>query len=114
MRAATLTLAILAGCAQPGPQPCVQPAPATPAPTPAHRQHPEGGNDQHFCCAHVERESLTGTDCMAIGVESINACERVLYCAERWTRQGDTVACVGEHPCPGVYVIQDGVVTCAD
>jgi hypothetical protein len=48
--------------------------------------------DQHFCCNSVSNG--TGEGCTAIGVESINSCASVLYCAEGWEKADGNVTCL--------------------
>ncbi|PRQ05965.1 hypothetical protein [Enhygromyxa salina] len=51
--------------------------------------------DQHFCCSEVaSTKPLSGEGCVAIGKESINSCEIVLYCAADWLKEGGTVTCL--------------------
>ncbi|WP_052557445.1 hypothetical protein [Enhygromyxa salina] len=85
---AAVTLAILAGCAQPSPQP----SPPTPT-TPDHRRHPETRHDQHFCCQSVSAKPWSGEGCVTIAVEHINTCAKVLYCPGKWINDEGDVTC---------------------
>lgn len=85
-----LLLALLAACGVPS-------ATATaldeqPLAPPETEEPPE---DQHFCCRSVDPKTLTGDGCTAISgsLETINACNNVLFCPGAWTKQDGVVTC---------------------
>jgi hypothetical protein len=49
--------------------------------------------DQHFCCSETDPKTHSGQGCNAIGKESINNCDDVLYCPEGWTKKDGNVTC---------------------
>jgi hypothetical protein len=72
---------------------CVGAGAAVPTDQPDKKPPKEVGEDQHFCCSKVDLADLTGEDCVAVGVESINTCAAVLYCEGSWGKEDAKVAC---------------------
>jgi hypothetical protein len=85
-------LALLAVCG-------VNPNPATTDPPPSEqpdKKPPEDvQKDQHFCCFDVDPKAMTGDGCTAISgaLETINACQNLLYCEGNYTKKDGTVTC---------------------
>lgn len=77
MRTKPLVLTIIAACG-------VLSGAAAPA---------EEGKDQHFCCTSIDADKAAGDDCTAIGEESINSCNNVLYCPDGWKKKDGDVTC---------------------
>jgi hypothetical protein len=50
---------------------------------------------QHFCCHSVDHKARSGEGCTAISgsLETINACQYVLFCPEYWTKEDGKVTC---------------------
>lgn len=49
--------------------------------------------DQHFCCASVDVDKLSGEDCIPISAAQILACSEVLYCEGSWATSKGTTKC---------------------
>jgi hypothetical protein len=49
---------------------------------------------QQFCCQSVDPKTASGEGCGAISKENINACDKVLSCGEKWTKDGGKVTCL--------------------
>ena len=68
----------------------------SPTEEPDERQPPDTPQeDQHFCCTDVDPAKFTGDGCVAISgaLETINACNNVLYCPGKWTKKDGNVTC---------------------
>jgi len=48
---------------------------------------------QHFCCQDTDPKTQSGQSCSAVGKESINTCDDVLYCPKGWTKKDGNVTC---------------------
>jgi hypothetical protein len=52
--------------------------------------------DQHWCCQSVDYKTKTGDGCDPISgsLETIAACNKVLYCSGDWTKDDGKVHCL--------------------
>jgi hypothetical protein len=57
------------------------------------RPSPDVQEGQNFCCNDVNANTLTGEGCVAISIENINACSKVLYCGGDYVKIDGTVVC---------------------
>lgn len=91
----TIIVAALAACG-------VQPTPPTIAPA---AEQPDGIEpaeppvkpvNQHWCCDSIDHKNKTGEGCDPISgsLETIAACNKVLYRSGDWTKDDGTVRCL--------------------
>jgi hypothetical protein len=89
-----ILFAALAACGVPS-------TPATTEPPPAQPDKKPPGEvvkpiEQHWCCQSVDHETKTGDGCDPISgsLETIAACNKVLYCSGDWTKSDGKVHCL--------------------
>lgn len=85
----SLLFTIIAACAAPSSaaaNPVTSPTEKAPSPDPPLEE------GQHFCCQSLG--TGTGNDCVFIGDKQAPQCDKLLYCAGSYMKDGNDVTCL--------------------